>query len=200
VHIKSIPRGKRTGGDNVIDNDDLLARFDGVGLHLEKVLAVLLIVGLGFTWAGQLALLAHRHEAGAEAQGQARADQEAAGLKADDDIGLLAAVGFEEVQLQTAQEGLVEGRVGEDGEDILEENAGRREIGELTEGATQSYLKTGEFGGAGGSGGGLSGDLGGGIRSLRRGDRLGHGEERKGRSSGVKEGGGGVDKGEKKRD
>lgn len=52
--------------------------------------------------------------------------------------------------------------IGEDGEDVFEEDARRREVGKLAQGRAQSYLKTGEFGGAGGMGGGLSGDLGGG--------------------------------------
>lgn len=52
--------------------------------------------------------------------------------------------------------------VGEYGEDVFEEDTRGREVGELAQGRAQSYLKTGEFGGAGGMGGGLSGDLGGG--------------------------------------
>lgn len=70
-----------------------------------------------------------------------------------------------------------------DREDIFEENSRRREVWELAEGPTKSYLKTGEFGGAGGMGGGLSGVLGGGgirfiTRRMFRG-RMGHDEERK---------------------
>lgn len=57
----------------------------------------------------------------------------------------------------------MEGWIGEDRKDIFEEDAGRREVRELTEGGAQAYFKTGEFGGAGGMGGGVSGDLGGGI-------------------------------------
>lgn len=64
--------------------------------------------------------------------------------------------------------------IGEDGEDVFEEDTRGRKVGELAQGRAQSYLKTGEFGGAGGMGGGLSGDLGGGgIGS----GRLGHDEE-----------------------
>lgn len=51
-------------------------------------------------------------------------------------------------------------RIGEDGQDILEQNSRRGEIRELAQGGAQSYLKTGEFGGAGGIGGGES-DFGG---------------------------------------
>jgi hypothetical protein len=44
----------------------------------------------------------------------------------------------------------------EDGQDVLEEDARRGEVGELAEGAVEAYLKTGEFGGGGGIGGGES--------------------------------------------
>lgn len=47
------------------------------------------------------------------------------------------------------------------GEDIFEENALLREIGKLTDGAAESHLKTGEFGGAGGGSGGDPGRSGG---------------------------------------
>lgn len=167
---------KHTGGNNVIHHDNLLTRLDGVGLHLEEILAVLLVVGLGHAGAGQLALLAHGNEAGTQAQGQARTDQEATGLQTDNDIGLLAGVALEDVQFQGADQGLVQGRVGEDGQDILEQDARRREVRELAQGGAQSYFKTGEFGGAGGMGGGVSGDLGGGIGEGGR----GHDERRRG--------------------
>lgn len=65
------------------------------------------------------------------------------------------------MQLQTPQQGFVEGGVGKNGEDVLEQDAGRGEVGELAKGGTEPYFKTGEFGGAGGMGGGLSGGLGG---------------------------------------
>lgn len=50
----------------------------------------------------------------------------------------------------------MQGRVGKDGENVFKEDAGRGEVGELAEGASQAYRKTGEFGGAGGGGGGES--------------------------------------------
>jgi hypothetical protein len=64
------------------------------------------------------------------------------------------------VKFQGANKGLMERRVGEDREDILEQNSRGGEVRELAQGTAQSYLKTGEFGGAGGIGGGES-DLGG---------------------------------------
>ena len=58
----------------------------------------------------------------------------------------------------------------EDGENVFEENAWSREIGELAERGTELYRKTGEFGGAGGGGGGESsfgGIVGGGGMVIR---------------------------------
>lgn len=137
-------------------------------MHLEKVLAVLLLVALGLTRAGQLALLANRDKASAKPQGQAGAEKEPSSLQSNDNIGLLVTVGFEDVQFKATEESFVQGRIGEDRKDILEENARRREVGELAQSGAESYFKTGEFGGAGGMGGGVSGDLGGGgIWSLR---------------------------------
>lgn len=152
-----------TGSNDIVDDNNLLTRLDSASLHLEEVGTVLLLVALSFTGTGELALLANGDKGSTEAQGQTRAHQETAGLQTDDDIGLDAAGILEDVQLQGTDESLVQGRVGEDRQDILEENAGGREVRELTQGAAQAYFKTGEFGGAGGMGGGVSGDLGGGI-------------------------------------
>jgi hypothetical protein len=85
------------------------------------------------------------------------------------------------MQLERADESLMQLGVGEDGQDILEENAGGREVRELAQGGAQAYFKTGEFGGAGGMGGGVSGDLGGGIGE---GGGLGGHGEKKGRKEG----------------
>lgn len=87
------------------------------------------------------------------------------------------------MQLKASNQSFVEGRVCKDREDVFEEDSRRREVWELAEGRTESYFKTGEFGGAGGMGGGLSGVLGGGgiwfitRRMFRR--RKGHDEGRK---------------------
>lgn len=58
--------------------------------------------------------------------------------------------------------------IGEQRQDVFEEDAFGGEIGELTNGALEGYLKTGEFGGGGGRGGGESvlGGLCGGIELI----------------------------------
>lgn len=149
-----------TSSDNVINDEDLLAGLDRIGLHLEEILAILLFVSLSLTRTGELALLAHGDEAGTQAQCQARTHQEATGLETDNDIGLLVTVVGGDVKFQGANQGLMQGGVGEDGQDILEQDSRRGEIRELAQGGAQSYRKTGEFGGAGGIGGGES-DFGG---------------------------------------
>lgn len=85
---------------------------------------------------------------------------------------------LEDMQLKRSDEGFVQGWVGEEGQDIFEENAWFREIGELTKSSSKSYLKTGEFGGAGGMGGGVSGLFGGGGGILC-GVLLGHAERKR---------------------
>lgn len=171
-------KNTRTSCNDIIHHNHLLARLDGIGLHLEEVLAILLVVALGLAGARELALLAHGDEAGAKSQGQTRAEEETTGLKTDDNVGLLISMDLKDVKLQAAKESLMQRGVGEDGQDIFEEDSGRREVRELAQSRAQFYFKTGEFGGAGGMGGGLSGDLGGGIGSLSglAGGGLGHDE------------------------
>lgn len=147
---------KLTSSDDVVDNQDLLARLDGILLHLEEIGAVLLLVLGGDARAGQLALLAHRGETGAETEGQAGSEEEAAGVEADNNVGNLLAKGLLDLELEDGAEGLVDGGVEEEGHDIDEVDALDGEVGEVTQGALELYLPTGEFGGGGGGGGGLS--------------------------------------------
>lgn len=142
-----------TSRNDVVDNQHLLPRLDRVGLHLEEIRAILLHVlgSLAGTW--ELTPLTDRHEGRAEPQGQGGAEEEAAGIQANDDIGLLGE-GLLDVQLEGVDERLEQGGVGEDGQDVLEQDARLREVGELAQGALKLYLKTGEFGGGGGTGGG----------------------------------------------
>ena len=69
--------------------------------------------------------------------------------------------GSSHLELERSQKGVVQDRIGEDGQDVLKENAWRRKVGELTEGLSQLHCKMGEFGGAGGGGGGDAGGWGG---------------------------------------
>lgn len=150
-----------TCSNDIIHNQDLLAGLDGILLHLEEILTVLLLVRGGDAGTGELALLADGDEAGVQTQGERGAEEEAASVQADDDVGLEA--GLEDLQLEGAEEGVVGGGVLEDGQDVDEVDAGDGEVGEAAEGGEQAYLCAGEFGGTGGGGGGLS------SRSILRG-------------------------------
>lgn len=123
--------------------------------------SVLLLVALGHTLAGELALLPDRHEASTEPQRKSGAKEEATALKTNNnvDLAFLANSGVEDgcdLELEGAHKVGEVGVVGENGHDILKEDAGRREVGELAQGGAQVYFKTGEFGGTGGIGGGES--------------------------------------------
>ena len=107
-------RSTLTSRNDVVDNQHLLPRLDRVGLHLEEIRAILLHVlgSLAGTW--ELTPLADRHEGRAEPQGQGGAEEEAAGIQANDDIGLLGE-GLLDVQLEGVDERLEQGGIGEDG-------------------------------------------------------------------------------------
>lgn len=123
--------------------------------------SVLLLVSLSHTLARELALLPDGHEAGAEPESEGGAKEEATALKTDNDVdvALLANSGVEDsgdLQLQGAHQAGEVGVVRENGHDVLEQDAGRGEVGELAQGGAEVYFKTGEFGGTGGIGGGES--------------------------------------------
>lgn len=165
-----------TSSNNVIYDEDLLAWLDGALLHLEVVGTVFLGVFGGDAGSWQLALLANRHKASIQSEGQAGAEEETAGVKADDDIGLDGVIGaaeVEELQLERAEESCVDGWVEKPWHNIQEVDAGDGEVGEAAQGLLEAYLCTGEFGGGGGGGGGLSsrGILGGGGGGRGRGCR-----------------------------
>lgn len=169
-------KGFLTSSDNVVDNQDLLALLDGILLHLEEILAVLLDVLGRDARAGELALLANSGKGHTEAQSQGGAKEEATGVKTNNDIGLArGGKGLGDLQLEGVEEGGVGLRVGKEGHDVDKVDAGDGEVGELAQVLAEDYLCTGELGGGGGGGGGLSsrGILGGGggVGRRRRGSR-----------------------------
>lgn len=74
--------------DDVIHNQDLLTRLDGIRLHLEEVCAILLLIGRRDARAGELALLSDRGKADSESEGKSRTEEEATRIQADDNVGL----------------------------------------------------------------------------------------------------------------
>lgn len=89
-----------TRRNDIVNNQHLLALGDGICLHLEQILAVLLDVLGRDAGAWQLALLSHSGKGNAEAQGHAGAKEEAAGIKANNDIGLVGAKRLGDLQLE----------------------------------------------------------------------------------------------------
>jgi hypothetical protein len=148
--------GALTCSNDIVHNQDLLAGLDGVLLHLEEILAVLLLVGGGLARAGELALLADGHEAGAETKGEGGSEKETPSIQAYDDIGLLVLGELENLELEGAEQKLVDLGVLEERQDVDEDDAGDGEVVEGAQLLLERYLCTGEFGGTGGGGGGLS--------------------------------------------
>jgi len=142
--------------NNVVDNQDLLARLDSVFLHLEEIRAILLEILGRNTRTGELALFAHSGKADAQPQGQAGAKEKPAGIESDNDIGAAAGEGLLDLKLESVDKGVVGGGVGEEGHDIDKLNARDGKVAERPENLAKLYLCTGELGGGGGGGGGLS--------------------------------------------
>lgn len=131
--------------------------LDSVLLHLEQILAILLDILGRDTRTGELALLTNSSKGDAQAQRKTGAKEEAAGVKANNDIGLVVLTKIlEDLELEGGDEGGVGDGVGEEGHDVDKVNSGDGEVRELAEGFAQCYFSTGELGGGGGGGGGLS--------------------------------------------
>ena len=77
---------RAAGREQIVDDQHALPCLDRVFVDLERVGAVLERVALAHARRRQLARLSHRREAGAEAIGDRRAEDEAAALDADDEI------------------------------------------------------------------------------------------------------------------
>jgi hypothetical protein len=82
------------GGEDVIHDQHAISRRKRPVLHLDGRLGVLELVGGPVRHAGQLALLAHRHESGAEVVRNGRGDDEPARLDADDLLNRSASSGL----------------------------------------------------------------------------------------------------------
>src|SRR5204862_1270742 len=78
------------GGEEVVDDEDLLAGLDGVAVDLERVRAVLERVLDRDRLGRQLAELPDRDQARIQLVGHRGAEDEAARLHPDDDVDLLA--------------------------------------------------------------------------------------------------------------
>src|SRR5262245_42219112 len=110
--------------DQIVDEQDLLARRDGVGVDLDAVRAVLERVVLAERVPGELAALAHGHEAGLELVRDRAAEDESARLDAGHLVDAGAAEGPEETVDRAAQRLRIE----QQGGDVAEHHARLRVV------------------------------------------------------------------------
>lgn len=78
-----------TRGNDIVNDEDLLALTNGVFLHLEEICAILLAIFGSDTGSRELALLANSGKWNTEAEGEAGAEEEAAGIKTNDNVRLV---------------------------------------------------------------------------------------------------------------
>lgn len=128
-------RGGRgsAGGEDVVDEEHLLAGADGVDVHREGVGAVFEAVAFLEGVEGQFALLADGDDARTEAEGDGGGEEEAAGVDAGDEIDLAWFPRADEV----VDAGGEEGGVGEERGDVLELDPGLGEVGDVADGGLE---------------------------------------------------------------
>ena len=113
-------------GQDVIDDEDLGTRLDGVLVHSQGVLAVFQIEGLGIDVTRQFARFAHWYEAHAQAQGHRSGEHEPPGFHTDDDIDP------RRCQInQSIDTGTISRRAAQERSDVLEDHTRMWEIGNI---------------------------------------------------------------------
>ncbi len=117
------------GSEDVVTDEDSLAGFDAVGVHLEGVFAVFEVVGGGYAGSGELAWFSDESEACGEAAGDGGAEDEAPAFGADDEVDVFSAEGIGE---EFDGEGEA-GGIGEEWGDVAEEDAFFGEIGDFAD-------------------------------------------------------------------
>lgn len=95
-----------------------------IGLHGKCVGPVFFFKFCGFNVAGELSRLPDRYEAGSEAQGQGRSEEEASGVEADNDIwDVVGAENFEYLEFVCSNKVEMETGRREERQDIFEQDA-----------------------------------------------------------------------------
>src|SRR5690606_7233973 len=140
-----------TSSNDIINNQDPLSSLDSANLHLEPILAILLLVGNFDALSRKLAGLADWDESGAQPQCEGGAKEEAAGLETNHNVdtgegwGQGGRVGGENMDLHGADERLMERGRGEDGQDVFKEDAGRWKVWVLAERFAERPAERGVF-------------------------------------------------------
>ena len=82
-HQRARGRCRPAGGEHVVDDEHPVVGGERVAVHLQHVAAVLQLVAVRVGVPRQLARLAHRHEPGAQGEGDRRREDEPARLDTD---------------------------------------------------------------------------------------------------------------------
>lgn len=116
-----------TGGENIIDYKDLLALLQRVAVHLQAIRSVLQCILRPDGWPGKLADLSDRDEAAAECERERRSDDEATRFDGRYTIDPVPRVD----PCERFDDFAESPRVEEEGGNVTEEDAGRREVGHI---------------------------------------------------------------------
>lgn len=137
-------------GEEVIDEEYGFAWGDGVFVDFDHGFAVFEFVGAAFGGPGEFAFFTDRDEAGAEPVGDDGAENEPAGVDANDLVNFVVAGGFDESPGGDAPEF----GIAEDGGDVFEDDAGFWEIRDIADAGVEfsdrCFVHVGLFWGAGG--------------------------------------------------
>ncbi len=119
--------GGAAGGQQVVDDENTHAGANRVGVDFEGRGPILEVVVGANGLVGQVPELARRHEAGAEPVDEPGGEKKAAAFHRDD------AVHGRDVSRHPIERPAEELGVGQDGRDVLEQDAGAREVGDLAD-------------------------------------------------------------------
>ena len=117
-------------GQQVVHQDNVLTRLDGVQVNFERVRPILQIVGDAGRRSRQLARLAHRNEAGVQTVGQRGTEDESTRLDSQHQIHILPDI----VRSQRVNQLGKSLSVLEQGRDVVEQNP---RLGKIRNGADQ---------------------------------------------------------------
>lgn len=134
---KNASGGERTSGNDIIHDQHFLPRLHSIALDLEPIFTIFLLEAglLGRAW--QLATLPDGCKASVEPQGKTGTEQEASSIERDNDIGLDAAKGGEDLAFEGDEQRVVQVGRGKERQDIDKVDAGNGEVGEVAKGRVE---------------------------------------------------------------
>ncbi|MFT6180955.1 MAG: hypothetical protein ACJAQT_001925 [Akkermansiaceae bacterium] len=116
-----------SGGEEIVHEEDFLARFYGVGVDFDDVFAVFETISHLVSGPRELSFFTNGNEARVEVLSDSSGKDETAGIDPDDfvDLGVTGGGGEE------CDGGLKERGIPEDGRDVFEKDSRFREIGDI---------------------------------------------------------------------